>query len=323
MVRLSATPENTMTQEQRKQSALMGALVADAASLGAHWIYDIDRLRDLRARHGGLAFLPVDPQNYAGHQIGYFAHGARRSGQGTQYGVALALTLRSLRARGGFDLAAHQQAFAAYFGAGGGYVGYVDRPTRGTLANLAAGQTAPSGIDDDQLPALASVPAVVAAHLGSADCATRVATAISLTNVNPVAQRQGGLFAETLAAVISGTPLAAALRQAAAQDAALQGALDSGEASSVAYGAVTGRACHLPMAMPLAWHILSRADSFEDAVTRNIDAGGDSAGRAIVIGALMGAERGLAVTGGIPLAWVLRLSDAAALWDDIQAVSSI
>jgi len=309
-----------MNPTQRKHAALMGALVGDAATLGAHWIYDVSRLAELRPRHGTLAFLPVDGANYAGG-VGYFAHGARHAGQGTQYGAALALAMGTIRAAGGYDMAAHQAAFAGFFGAGGGWVGYVDRPTRGALANLAAEQNDPSGIDDDQLPAIAALPAVVAAHLDAPDLGARVAAAISVTNVNPVAAAQGVLFAAVLGDVMSGAPLDGALRRGAAGHYTLLAALDSSEACSTAYGELTGRACHLPMAMPLAWHILARADGFEDAMQRNIAAGGDNAGRAIVIGALMGAARGLACDDGVPLEWLLRLEGGAALWGDARAIS--
>ncbi|WP_226780652.1 ADP-ribosylglycohydrolase family protein [Oceaniglobus trochenteri] len=310
-----------MNTVERRRAALMGALVGDAASLGAHWIYDVGRIADLRAAHGGsAAFLPVDPAHYDGG-VGYFAHGARRLGMQTQYGATLALAMAAIQRDGGFDVGAYQADFAAYFGAGGPFVGYIDRPTRGTLANIAAERTDPSGIDDDQLPALATLPAVIVTG-------QNVEQAICVTNDNDVARAYGAVFAVALGAVLKGAPLAQALRDAAplageeGVEALIQ-ALDTEEPDSTAYGEVTGRACHLPMAMPLAFHILARASSFEEAINRNIDAGGDSAGRSIVIGALMGAAHGVATRTGVPLAWLLKLEDGAEAWSRSLALADL
>lgn len=310
-----------MNTDQRRRAAIMGALVADAATLGAHWIYDVGRIAQLRADHGGsAAFLPVRAAHFAG-KGNYFVHGARASGMNTQYGAVTALALASVQRQGGFDPATYQAEYAAFFGAGGGYAGYIDRPTRGTLANLAAGKTDPSGIDDDQLPAIATLPVVVAAHFGADDLAARVQAAISVTNVNPIARAQGAVFADLLAAVIGGAPLCEALRTAAHGHKDLLAALDTPEADSTVFGGVTGRACHLPMAMPLAFHIMARATDYADAVERNIAAGGDNAGRAILIGAVMGAVHGIATDEGVPLEWLLQLQGAAALWDNARAIS--
>ena len=301
----------------------MGALVADAAALGLHWIYDPARIEAV-AQAQGAAFVPLNPAHFQGVPA-YFAHGARVDGALTQYGEVLALTLRGIAAEGHFDIPAYQSAYQAHFGPGGAYVGYIDRVTRGTLANLAAGLTDPSGIDDDQLPALASLPAIVVANLGSDDLPAKVARAIRVTNVNDIAQDYGLAFAALLALVLQGQTVGDALHSIAktaegSLGDALRAALaDTG--SSTDYGEITGRACHLPMALPLCFHILARATSFAEATEANIRAGGDSAGRAIVIGAVMGAAHGMG-DAGIPTAYLLQTQDAAALWRSCQAVAA-
>lgn len=307
-------------EQGRMAAALLGALVADAASLGLHWVYDAGRIAEVAARHGGAAFAPLERANFEGVPA-YFAHGARRDGMLTQYGEGLALALRVVAGAGGYDRAAHQAAFAAHFGAGGAYVGYIDRPTRGTLANLAAGQVDPSGIDDDQLPALVAVPAVLAAHRGRADLAEAVRAAVGVTNLGAVAEDGAARVADLLGRVVAGEGVAAAL--AAVADGPMHAAIAAPEGDSVAYGEVTGRACHLPMALPLVAHILARAESYAGAVEANIRAGGDSAGRAIVIGAALGAAHGVGGVRGIPLDWVLRLHEGRALWARCRAVAAL
>ncbi|MGB3279501.1 MAG: hypothetical protein WBA92_09945, partial [Pseudorhodobacter sp.] len=99
-------------------ACLMGALVADAAALGLHWIYDPDRIATLADARGRAAFTPLNPAHFDGVPA-YFAHGLRSPGALTQYGEALHLAIQSLIVSNGrFDETAYQQAYAAHFGPG-------------------------------------------------------------------------------------------------------------------------------------------------------------------------------------------------------------
>ena len=288
---------------------ILGALVADAAARGLHWLYDPARIAQIADEHGSAAFVPVDPDNYAGAK-GVAVHARGTDGEQTQYGHALVLATRQMCSDGAFDVAAYQKAYAAHFGAGGAYTGYIDRPTRGTLANLAAEVSDPSGIEDDQHPALATLPAVVHAHYAQPDFEDVVMNAIRVTNVHEDADFYGLLVARLMRDVATGTPLASALKTHATNDL-LRAALTSDEPDSVAYGEITSRACHLPQGVPLSYHILSRADSYRDAVERNIRAGGDSAGRALIVGSLAAAAYGVSGANGIPLQWLTATSAVA------------
>jgi ADP-ribosylglycohydrolase len=312
---------------QNTAACLMGALVADAAALGLHWIYDPERIASVADAHGRAAFMPLNPAHFDGVRS-YYVHGQRSPGALTQYGEVLHLAIQSLIASNGhLDESAYQQAYAAHFGPGGRYTGYIDRPTRGTLANLATGQTDPSGVDDDQHPAIATLPAIVVARLGKPDLSTSVAQAIRVTNVNDTALDYGMAFAALLSLVLGGQPVQAALQAIATGatgdlGARLTAALTNRESSTV-FGAVTGRACHLPMGLPLAFHILATSGSFAEANEANIRAGGDSAGRAIIIGSVMGAANGIGTENGIPIGDLLQKKDAATLWQHCQQLEAL
>jgi len=312
-------------------ACLMGALTADAAALGLHWVYDPARIATVAAARGQSAFTPADPTNFVAKPA-YFVHGNRPNGALTQYGEVLHLAIQSLIAtKGVFSEPQYQAAYTAHFGPGGPYVGYIDRPTRGTLANLAAGQTNPSGVDDDQHPATATLPAIVVATLGApnqtADQTTTLTRAMRVTNVNDTATAYGLAFASLLSQVLQGSSVASALHATAAAakgdlGARLTQALNSPQ-SSTDYGETTGRACHLPMGLPLAFHILANTTSFADAVEANIRAGGDSAGRAILIGAVMGAAHGIGGAAGIPADYLVKLHNSDPLWQHCQALATL
>ena len=304
---------------------LFGALIADAASLGVHWLYDPDRIAEIaKAQNGRTVFTPVDAANYADTK-GYFAHAARKNGQQTQYGEVLHLAMTVIDRDSGFDEGAYQTAFAAHFGAGGSYHGYIDRPTRGALANIDA-QTVPTGIDDDQLPAIATLPAILARYFGSADLDAHRQSAMRVTNVNDVAAQYSAVCADVLTRVLSGETLPEALNAAASAAhtdirSDLTQALTTDEANSTVYAGQVGRACHLPTAGPVMFHILARSNSYAEAVERNNLAGGDSAGRSLFLGAVMGACHGVGSDTGVPLDWALLLADRAQTWRLCQSVA--
>lgn len=56
-----------MNGDPVRRAAVLGALVADAAVLGLHWMYNAARLRELR-QAARLAFRSPDPVSCAGVQ---------------------------------------------------------------------------------------------------------------------------------------------------------------------------------------------------------------------------------------------------------------
>lgn len=312
-----------MAKSKRISNSLKGALVADSASMGIHWIYDTDRVAKIAKAHDGSpAFVPVNEKHHENTK-GYFAHANRLDGTNTQYGEVLRTAIASiLKNSGKFDVANYQKHFAAHFGPGGTYIGYIDRATRGTLVNIAAENLDPSGTDDTQLPAIASLAAVIATDPSS------VETAVRVTNDNDYSVNAGQVFAHLLSAILNGADLNEALDEAANVgdeefSELLKAALTSEETDSVAYGQITGRACNLVMSIPLCFHILKNTNSFESAIEANNFAAGDNAGRSIVLGAVAGAYYGLNNDKGIPQKWIDKLADADEIFEACDALGAL
>lgn len=118
----------------RIRNTILGALVADAASVGFHWLYDQDRIRQIAPETP--EFRPPTQNDYEGFP-GFFAHGHKRAGELSQYGEQAMVLLRSLVANNGqYKKNLYENLFRQHFGYGGGYVGYIDHPTRDTLDNI-------------------------------------------------------------------------------------------------------------------------------------------------------------------------------------------
>ncbi|HNO75156.1 ADP-ribosylglycohydrolase family protein [Nitrosomonas mobilis] len=296
-----------------KKAMVMGALVADAASLGLHWLYDVNRIAEIEQRKG-LVFLQPEEDYYAGGK-GYYAHSNKRSGEASAYGEACLLMLKHLADHGQFDCRAYQKAYCGFFGPGGKYIGYVDTPTRQTLAVLLAAKDndypARSGADDDQHPALATIPALVAAHRGSKEeLLAAVDTAARITSNNERAVNAAKALASTLYSLLAGEPLQAALRNgiACAEDALatrLEECLAINKLPATEIGEKFGRACHVQEGLPVVFHIARYATDYQSAIQENIRAGGDSCGRAVALGAIM-ATAAANDSESIPLPWLAR-----------------
>lgn len=323
-----------MPDHSRVESALIGAYVADAAALGFHWLYDPARIADLA--QGDPAFREPDAADFDGYK-GVFVHPGKRAGDLSQYGAQLRVAVQSMLATGGlFDVADFQDRFAATFGPGGSWVGYIDKATKGTLANLGADKRDPSGADDDQVPAIARFPAVMA-QSGEVD----VDAVIAITSANSTAAAWGPVAATLLKAAYGGlSPRDAALT--VAQDLggeigaellkAVGKPVEAEEKpgthlaeplqTTVDFAGEVGRACPLPQSMPVIFHICARASSYRDAIERNILAGGDNCGRAPVLGAVFAAAHGIGGD-GVSLEWAARVTNIAELTKEAAALARL
>ncbi len=284
-----------------RRNLVMGALVADAASLGLHWLYDQDRIVGL----GGDTpeFCATEAGDYEGVPS-YFAHPLKQPGDLTQYGEQLLVLLRVLAdTNGTYDQKAYNTAFAGHFGYGGTYVGYIDHAIRGTLNNLAGTEMdAPQGTTDVQLPAISKLPALVAAGLES-----HAPDAVRSTNISEAADLYGAVATAMLvAARDGGSAQEIADAALATADPSIRPRLDlactSPTRSTPDFTAELGLACDLEMGVPSVLHTLLTARSYKHAIRANILAGGDSCGRAILLGALTG------VLYGVPEDWSARVN---------------
>lgn len=371
-------------------AGLAGGWVADAASLGLHWLYDSQRILEV----GGQApeFLPPKADYFKGG-FGYFAHEGKQSGDVSHYGAATGVLTDSLLANNGILYTRdYQRRFRTFFGPGGQWRGYIDNPTRVTLDNLniieqqaieqaqsttnaeltdkqkrvlvqkvlpytrrlSSDQLAEpvrkaisltyqqpevqqagvhlaetidrhllpeSGADDMQLPAISKLAPLVACYYGSDHLMGVTEAAVRVTNHNDEAVAWAKCAARLLVHVFRGDTMASALDAATPEapgpenlNIARSGpALDARGA-----GDSYGRTCYLHEAMPVIFHILSHANSYTEAIRANIHCGGDSCGRAWIIGPAMAAVYGVGGEHGIPLSWLARVTNAPELLADIE-----
>ncbi len=382
--------EPNLSVRDRKRGAIVGAAVADAASLGFHWLYDQSRIADLAP--STPEFRQPDNADYA-DTAGYFAHAAKNSGDFSQYGEQLYTMLQALNSnQGKYDKTKYETAFIECFGYGGSYTGYIDHPTRDTLNNITIAENEAltrasniafngtdelkrklitkilgnakqfsgdvlkqkveesirstdndddlvehafkmlkewnsvdgyHGSDDTQLPALSKLPALVATYAQQDNLNTVVESAIRVTNNNDQAAAFGQASANMIeAAIITGDQELSidAGKQALSgiTHKLIEQALASQNKSTPEVTKDWGMACQLNIGFPSAVHNIAKSNSYAEAVRQNIFAGGDSCGRSILIGAVMGACYGIDTENGIPMQWVNKLTRSQTLINDVD-----
>ncbi|WP_148861237.1 ADP-ribosylglycohydrolase family protein [Marinobacter fonticola] len=183
--------------------------------------------------------------------------------------------------------------------------------------------TLASGADDMQLPAVSKLPPLVACYAGQNNLLEQVEAAVRVTNHNDEAVAWGRCAARLLESLFLGASLSEAMNtaiQEAPDQKILATAIADNPLDAIKAGDTFGRTCYLQEAMPVIFHIISRAQSYTEAIRANIQCGGDSCGRAWLIGPAMAAIHGVGHPLGMPLSWLARVTDAAGIFADVEVL---
>lgn len=272
-----------------RKDALIGALVADAAAMGLHWMYDQEQIKKI-ANSGDILFRQPDASVYEGKR-GYFAHKVKRSGELSHYGES-ARVAGQLVAEGVYSTEKHRERFFESFGPCGYYSGYADKPTKVLIARMITeGKelAEPSGMDDNQMPAICVVGGVFSAG----ESIETMEEAAKVISINKDVIASAIAIYQCLDEITQGKSLVDALNSSVSSmtgDVAelMKEALAIERYQPLETATRFGLACYIEHAMPVVWHILKHATDFESAIRDNIRCGGDSCGRSMALGAIAG-----------------------------------
>jgi ADP-ribosylglycohydrolase len=308
-------PNSQPTPEQRLRGALWGQLVGDAAALGSHWIYDLDLMRQR---------FPQGLNGFEAPAEGHY-HFGKKPGDQTHYGDGALVLLESIAQVGHFDARAFGLRFLEAFEPGL-YQGYIDQSTKGTIANYRTFTEAhradefdfQKGADDDHLGTASRLAGLVVRHRADPYLLNRVESLTRVCQDNPRTIAYMKAHALFLSGLLEGLEPRAALAAVDGQITALEpeagpevqakcraalGALGQ-DVVSATLG--FGQSCPLEHSFPAALHAFLRyPDDFRAAILATLQAGGDNAGRAAMLGAWLGAHLGLEK---IPREWRDRLT---------------
>lgn len=283
---------------------VLASFAADSLALGVHWIYDTNKIK--------IDFGSVDtlrkplPSSY---------HPTKEKGEFTHYGDQTFVLLESIAARRGFDLHDFSRRWQELFR---GYRGYFDQATKTTLQNLSQGKAIEeAGSSSTDLSGAARIAPLVFLYHKDPETLVKAARAqTQMTHNNPLVIEGAEFFARVCCKVLEGTSPTEAMTEVAAErfkgfplfDWAKAGVESAGK-DSVSTIARFGQSCHTDDAFPGVVHLIAKYENdLKEALVQAVMAGGDSAGRGLMVGMVLGAHLG---DKGLPKEWVSGLRRGA------------
>lgn len=282
--------------KNRINAMILGSFIADALSLGVHWVYNTNVIDKKFGRVDGY----LDP--LTSH------HKGKKAGEQTHYGDQMMVLMESLEKDSGFDLERFARRWHQFFDT---YTGYFDTATKDTLQHLSEGKGVQEcGSKSDELAGASRVAPLFQWYDHDSEHLVRAArqqTAVTHNHGDVVDAAE--FFVRTAARVLGGTTPLRAMREVVAEHfkesaiaALVEDGLDSCEMDTRQVIADFGQMCSVEAALPGTVHLIARYEKdFETALVENAMAGGDSAARGMPAAMILGAHHGMEA---IPGAWL-------------------
>ena len=282
----------SISQRDRAKAAIIGAFVADSASMGLHLIYDqaaIEKLIKDRAAidaTGGPEFF--DPPESAFYDY--------HSGRQSPYGDEMMVLLRSISSKGYFDPSDAIEEWSSFYKAYDGRLNrvsqrFIELKGRGISIDQCA-QT-----DDTSFESAAKIPIIVARYAGSPMMLEKLDDAVKVHQTNEKVLHATRLAAKLLEKVILGSSIPDALlwastsNQTSPEEKELLQCIDENLPFSIA-AETFGLSGQLPGCLRSSIYALKCFRGYEVAIRANIIAGGDNACRSWILGSMLAAECG-------------------------------
>ena len=283
--------------QDKAEAMVLASFAADSLALGAHWIYDIDAIDRKLGRVEGL-LKPLENSFHATKDLGEFTH----------YGDQTLVLLESIVACSGFDIDDFARRWKKLFET---YNGYVDKATKATLANFASGKKPEeSGSSSSDLAGAARIAPLVYRYRNDlGELLSSAKTQTAMTHGNPSVIDASDFFARVVWRVLEGeTPLSALrevgevhFRESVLEQWTAKG-IESALSDTRSAILKFGQSCDVEHAFPSVVHLIGKYEgNLREALVENVMAGGDSAGRGLVVGMILGAHLGFEA---IPSEWL-------------------
>jgi ADP-ribosylglycohydrolase len=281
-------------------SMVLMSFIADALSLGVHWIYNTNVIDKKWGRIEG--YIKPERPTY---------HPTKDPGDFTHYGDQTLVLLESISKQSGFDLDDFTRRWLQFFNH---YDGYFDSATKATLENINAQKDSVSpGSASDELAGAGRIAPLVYIYRNDQEklvAGARAQTAFTHNNDRVIDAAE--YFARVTHGVLEGEPPTAALKRVMEEgfdrepysqwiEKGLRSAAEDTRATIKEFGQM----CEVDAAFPCVVHLISKyEDNVKAAMVENAMAGGDSAGRGLITGAVLGAYPG---AGAVPNSWLSEL----------------
>ncbi len=257
--------------------AINTALIADSYALGAHWIYDGKE----------LAALSIDWDDLNAPQAHW--HKGKQKGDFTHYGDHGKWLLEFVSNTNNFDIDQYRDFWVEKMK---NYDGYVDASSRETLKLVSTEPLLRTGSSSTDLSIIGRISPLLLISNSPETFLTQVQDFVAFTHNSTQVLEGARFFARVLLNIVDGAEVKDALFSVEVSEH-IADEFDAGIRSEGKDSFRTirafGPACGFNGGFEGTLHLLTTYDGFQEAMTANVKAGGDSAARGMIIGMLMGA----------------------------------
>jgi ADP-ribosylglycohydrolase len=294
---------------------VLASFAADSLALGVHWIYNTGVI-DKKFGRVERFIKPERPTYHPTKDLGEFTH----------YGDQSLILLESVSECNRFDLSDFSDRWQKLFAS---YDGYVDGATKGTLENLAAGKSpSESGSGSDDLAGASRIAPLVYLYRNDLPALIAGARAQTAFTHNHGAVIESAAFFATIAfRILAGAAPTAAIEQTREEVQYsrtvrewIQAGLSSVAQNSRLAISDFGQMCEIPAAFPGVIHLIAKYETdLKTALVENAMAGGDSAGRGLLVGMVLGAYLG---QDAIPPEWLHEMKARRRILDLLEKIDN-
>jgi ADP-ribosylglycohydrolase len=299
-IRVKYTEQKEMREEKMRtktDAMVLASLAADSLALGVHWIYNTNVIDKKFGRVE--TYLKPERPTY---------HPTKARGEFTHYGDQTMILLESVSKCAGFDLSDFSQRWQNFFE---NYDGYFDSATNATLENIKSGKLPKeAGSSSDDLAGAARIAPLI--HVYRDDLEKLVASAVSqtaFTHNNSQVIKSAEFFSMVAYLILAGTSPVTAIERVKREKFSsdpfsewIEMGLQSVERDTRQSIKDFGQMCETAAAFPGVIHLIAKYENdLKHALVENVMAGGDSAGRGLIVGMLLGAYLGMDT---LPQSWL-------------------
>jgi len=255
--------------KEKIENTILSALVCDRYSLGAHWVYNEEELKNLAIDWGELN----PPQS--------LWHRGKQRGDLTHYGDHMLFLIEYIRKNGHFKKEEYYKYWCEKMQA---YSGYVDASSRKALENIAA--------SSEDLSICGRISPLLLCSETKEAFLNNVNAFISVTHNSKLALTAGSFFAEILWDSLRNANITALIHKYKPKYPELQVwidlAIEKKDAPSFQTIREFGPACGIDGGFAGVVYLLLQNKSFKELMIENAKAGGDSSARGMVVAMILG-----------------------------------
>jgi len=264
--------------DKKRLGAVYLSLIGDAISLGSHWVYDTDKVK----KH-----FPDTVNEYTSPELSKF-HEGKEAGDFTHYGDQAFALLKSIYENEGFDLKKYREDWMKYIQEN---EMFMDHSMKDALKKFKDSDTL-VGSENVELGGLArSAPMFLDPSVELEDFLAQ----IYLTHNGEVVDQTSEYIYHVMQDILAGKDYKKALHDNKDLNDYVSGLFENISAKDevVEMADERGQGCPTEQGFPIVLDVLMNYSDPLEAFSVNIRAAGDNAARAMIIGMILGADKGL------------------------------